>query len=648
MTAFSFSRKFLALLLVFSLVLFGPGTISSQAAPTTPTFTVNTDADYNPGANDSACASGPSGTCGLREAIQEANALTGTKLINFSSDMAGQVIHLNSTYGGPLTLTGDHITISGYSLSSYVTLDAWNLSANSNLFEVQGNYNTIQSLKLWGWWPDATRNPDQDHGHGVRIYDSTNGGNAHNNYLNTLFIYNFEHDGVLISGDSGGGGNYNQVLYSLIGASGSDVTSCYYQGNGGEGVEIANGASTNFIAENTIICNVNSGVWLDGETGGTISETEIEENKIGTNGTLDLGNGLAGIADFNTHNTLINFNVISGNGNDGIWIKGSISGSIGGNKIGVDEDGNTAIPNDYDGIVFTDGANNCNVGSQTLVARRNIFSGNLRCGVQIDSGAHNIYLDGNYIGLGGSDGMVDIPNGLAGVCLFNATNSSLSSPDASVNQYISGNTREGVYTTNSSIEINPATYIGVAGDGSTPAGNMLEGIKLDTGTTGSVVHPGKVQYNGAAGIAILGDSSTGNDLKPLLIGSNNGLPIDLGDDGHTANGSHSPPGPNNWIGYPEVNLTIAGGFTGIACTGCLVRFYEPILDPVDTYGGGTYLPDLDLYADSPTGDFSFTFPVGLEAVSMIACDGTSHDCSEMSPSVTNTTKYLFLPLIRRQ
>ncbi len=79
-----------------------------------------------------ACSNGSGGTCGLREAIKEANAIaSGVKNIEFSSALAGQTITLNGTdaWGGSLVISADHVVITGLTGSSLITVDAVNLPA---------------------------------------------------------------------------------------------------------------------------------------------------------------------------------------------------------------------------------------------------------------------------------------------------------------------------------------------------------------------------------------------------------------------------------------------------------------------------------------------------------------------------------------
>ena len=644
MNALSAARKTLSLLLIFSVIFLFPGVAPSQAAPADTTFTVNTNSDYDPGAVDGACSNGTGGACGLREALKEANAIaSGVKRIEFSSAMAGQTITLNGSeaWGGSLVISGDHVVIAGLEGSALITIDALNLAANSNLFEVQGNYNQLMSLRLKGW--TDTRYPTWPYGHGVRISDPGESGKARSNILNYLTIIDFERDGILVYGGPGDSGKGNFIDNGWIGIDTSS-NACGH-GNREEGIEITNGADDTYIYNNVIGCNSNSGIWLDGRPGGQLTGTDIIYNRIGSWSNLDLGNGLVGIADFQSTDTEIERNIISGNGNEGVWLMGSTYITLTANLIGVGADGAPAIPNAYSGVRISDSAHHITLGLPTDADSGNTISGNGESGVFIASSS-DILLDGNYIGLGGASGGQAIPNSQAGVAIIDSSNVVLSSGTATVKQYISGNTREGVYVYNSAnVFINSPTSIGVLGDDRSAAGNGLEGVKLDTGTIYSAIRPGKIMNNGLAGIVVLGDTSIQNSFKPQMIGANGGLPIDLGGDGHTANGTQTPPGPNNWMNYPEVNMIASGGFSGYTCPDCVVYFYRVSSDPTASGGGGSLLAYT--YADATTGDFSYTFPAGVQAVSMVTYSPTTYDGSEMSPSVVNDLSYMFLPVVRK-
>jgi hypothetical protein len=465
------------------------------------------------------------------------------------------------------------------------------------------------------------------------------------NTINNVAVIGSDRTGIYIHGSTApGGGGQNSIQSSLIGIPTWESTACVESArNGHDGIVIDAGADYNGIVDSRIVCNGYSGIYINGSIG-EIYGTNFTHNQIGTDGTDALGNGYSGIGDYQGVATYMNGNTISANGNYGVWLQGSTSVSVYANKIGTNEDASSALPNTYAGIGITNNANSNVIGSPTDVTKRNIISGNYGSGVDITSGANNNVLDGNYIGLG-EFGTTVLGNGLAGVAFEGATNNALSTSGATVNQFIAGNTREGVYATNSdTVIINSATQIGVAANGA-PAGNNLEGVKLDDWygpTTNAIIRPGKVMYSGLAGIAVVGNSSIGNQLTPTQVGSNIGLPIDLGNDGHTANGTQSPPGPNNWMNYPTITDASGPGITGSTCPGCWVYIYSATGDPTTGGGGGVFLTYV--IADGTTGDFGYTIPGYVAAITMIACDPSSN-CSEMSPKHVIYT--VFLPMAAR-
>jgi len=623
-----------------ALLLLGPLSIPTTVVRAGGPYTVTVSND-GPDSNlaDGICYDGVNG-CTLRAAIEQASYDGVATTITFDTSLAGITHYLSDAYGS-LYVSGNDIFINGYIGLGYSLplINGSNLTGSKNVFEIQGNYNTLRALVV----RDGPAN-------GIRIYDPFDSGSASHNTLDNLIVYGNGNNGIAVLGNSSGGGHENIIVFSLIGGANWMQTTCPGDGNGWDGILIAGGADNTNINSNEIVCNGNSGIYLYWQSGMLVSGTLIQNNKIGTYGTEDLGNGLSGIADWQASGTTIYNNTISGNGNDGVWLNGSTDATLTANRIGVNHSGDMALPNGdpagYSGVTISDGAHDNLLGSPTDANARNIISGNAGCGVEIVSGAYSNELDGNYIGLGGTDGMVNIPNGLAGVCITEAGSyNALSYGTATAIQFISGNTREGVYVRNTnSVYINPPTYIGVAGNGSTPAGNQLEGIKLDEGTTNSIMSAGKVMYNGSTGIAVVGDTSIGNYLGSWTVKANVGLPIDLGNDGHTANGTHSPPGPNNWMNYPEVTSLISGSFSGTTCPGCVVRIYQVSGDPTAGYGGGDLLTQIN--ANAVTGAFDYTFLVGVSTVTMVACNQTTYDCSEMSPSVVDpgTPSYnLYLP-----
>src|SRR5205085_219298 len=102
-------------------------------------------------------------------------------------------------------------------------------------------------------------------------------------------------------------------------------------------------------------------------------------------------------------------NVISGNLGDGLEIGGSgaVRNRVQGNFIGLNKDGDKAIPNAHNGVHLGDfpgvvgsPSHNTIGGSRVLsnVAAGNVISGNVESGVKIDAGASDNLVQGNLIG----------------------------------------------------------------------------------------------------------------------------------------------------------------------------------------------------------------------------------------------------------
>ncbi|MCX7840813.1 MAG: hypothetical protein N2559_15365, partial [Anaerolineae bacterium] len=145
------------------------------------------------------------------------------------------------------------------------------------------------------------------------------------------------------------------------------------------------------------------------------------------------------------------------------------------------------------------------------------------------------------------------------------------------------------------------------------------------------------------GIAVIGDTATLNQIKPTEVRHNGGLPIDLGNDGHTPNDSRTPPGPNNWLNYPVITGGSGNTINGTARANCTVHIYRAIGNPATPGGGGTYL---QFATADGSGNWSATLPVGMGRNDVTVLAQIGADTSEMSPRALSLL-YLYLPLISR-
>ena len=376
-------------------------------------------------------------------------------------------------------------------------------------------------------------------------------------------------------------------------------------GNSGDGVEIDSGASSNTVGGsaagmgNIISGNAGNGVFI---TGG--NSNQIEGNFIGTNvtGTVALANADEGVEIAGgTGNTVGGAvagagNVISGNGQLGVWLYGNSSlntssNFVEGNLIGTNAMGMAVLGNGFGGIQMTDASANTIGG--TTAAARNVISGNSDNGVTLESSSSNNLIEGNYIGTA-ADGVTALGNASAGVWINNASSNTI------------GGTAPG-------------------------AGNIIANTTAGNGVT------------------VVG-SSTQDAIEGNSIYGDSGLGIDLGDDGVTPNGPASPRiGPNNLQNYPVLSNAVANG-TSLAVAGTLnagvsgnyeIDFYwSPVGNPSGYGEGKTYIGSTNVTTDAlGNASFNTTFvgpPVPAGAVISATATDSSGNTSEFAKNFNVT------------
>lgn len=398
-----------------------------------------------------------------------------------------------------------------------------------------------------------------------------------------------------------------------------------------EGVRLQN-TNVQFLTTNFILGNASVGVHITGNsTGNGVTGNYITHN--GLYGVkLDAGangNSIGGSRSTGQGNT------ISDSGYDGVFIRDNATTGnfVYGNQIGVDANGTGALPNAGNGVTMVFNAHDNHIGSATNTDYRNIISGNGFQGVQIgidtfDQADHN-YVEGNYIGTNLA-GSAAIANHYDGIGLTGVANTVIRG------NLVSGNSHNGINLAGTNATtIDELNYIGVGADLSTALGNGQAGIIIN-GSTNTLVHAGKVNNNGGAGIALTGDNTTlNNALLPFEVRNNGGLPIDLNNDGPTNNDpGDTDSGPNTLLNYPVITGSSGSNLSGTTCANCEVYIYEAVGNPRASGGGGVLR--YRTLADG-TGNWSAALPSGLNRynVTLVACDGPCRslagNTSEMSP-----------------
>jgi len=178
------------------------------------------------------------------------------------------------------------------------------------------------------------------------------------------------------------GTNYNRIIGNMIG---TDKDGLLAKGHAINGITISLGASFTVVGgstaeeRNIISASGSAGINISG-TSTVTDSTQIMGNYIGTDitGAKALPNMIGiSLANQNITNTRIGGleegqeNLISGNGDDGIYITGTsiTNNRIEGNKIGTDMTGVLPVPNQGDGIFI-------NNGPSQNIFRRNIIAFN--------------------------------------------------------------------------------------------------------------------------------------------------------------------------------------------------------------------------------------------------------------------------------
>ncbi len=230
-------------------------------------------------------------------------------------------------------------------------------------------------------------------------------------------------DGVLIDTLSVN----NTLNGNFIGTNAAGVAAL---GNAGDGVAI-DGAALNAL----IGCQVNNNPFVyynvvSGNGGNGLHVTNADNVTvqgnffgIGADNTTIVANAGDGILiDGSSHNTQVGGviplgNVAAGNTKNGIEVTGTVAGFTTFNTFGGLLAFKGAAPNGNDGVLIT-----ATGGSQTV--RTNVLSGNANNGLEIGGSASGVTVDPNIIGLD-TTGLALLPNGNDGVLIDGSANNNV-------------------------------------------------------------------------------------------------------------------------------------------------------------------------------------------------------------------------------
>ncbi|WP_436514338.1 LamG-like jellyroll fold domain-containing protein [Ekhidna sp. To15] len=381
---------------------------------------------------------------------------------------------------------------------------------------------------------------------------TTPSGNNHHGISATGTVDNLTIGGNSLSGEgniiAGAGNGKYGITVGITGTNlsitgnliGTDSTGNVSMNNEAGGIDV--GGAVTFViggvgpGERNIISGNNTDTNADGINIGNSPTGSILNNYIGVgeNGTTPLGNGGYGILFANSaSNVLVDGNIISNNGTDGLYLgNGSSMLTVANNIIGLTADGLTALGNTNDGIRITNGTN--------ITISGNTISANGSDGIAIDGDQTNLDINTNVIGLdiSGQGDMVLDGDGVtvtsdntfgnqANGIVLNLVDGS-SAGNSIVGNLISGN---GVFADANTGSVGIGIYInadtrgftiqdnviGLEIDESTPQKNINSGIYISGLSNSTIGGTGAgesnlIGHNGDYGIEKLGTNMNGVNI----------------------------------------------------------------------------------------------------------------------------------------
>ncbi|MCA1576617.1 MAG: carboxypeptidase regulatory-like domain-containing protein [Acidobacteria bacterium] len=616
------------------------------------------------------------GNGSLRDAIISANATPGTDTITFNIPGPG-VKTINLVISLP-DITDrviiDGTTQPGYAGAPLIELNGSAIASGGNGLVIKAGGSTVRGLAIGNF--------------GNGFFDNANGiwlNACDNNVIQANYI-GIAADGTTTRATRRGirlSNSSNNVIGGATSAARNVIS-----GNS-TGIELSGSANVvqgNFIGTNaagTAAVPNNTGVaifipeFTDNVIGGTApgagnlisgnstaistggTATTIQGNLIGTDvaGTGKVPNSL-GIQALGL-NTLIGGltpgarNVISGNNSDGVLIRGAGS-KLQGNYIGTDITGTVALGNIGNGVGAGD---NALIGG-TVPEARNIISANGNFG-NVVLGSNSLgsaaIVRGNYIGTDVTGTRALGASSTAGINIV-SNNHVIGGLVEGARNVISGNAvgiRLGGSFSGTAGNVIQGNYIGLNAAGTGPLPNTEQGIAITdaVGNTIGGTQSGagnKIAFNGGPGLTISAGTGTANSIRGNSIFSNNGLGIDLGINGVTANdGNDSDTGPNHLQNFPVVagvmstsnSTTIQGSLKSIPSTTFQIDFYSNA--SVDSSGNGEGAQFVGTTAVNTDGNgdasINVTFPIGLAAGRVITATATDPNGNTSEFSAADAT-----------
>ncbi len=385
------------------------------------------------------------------------------------------------------------------------------------------------------------------------------------------------------------------------------------------------GTNNNMIKANAIGTNSNGDMAVPNQNNGVLIENGANHTMVGETNFLNLISG-------NIENGVM----ITGNGTNGNQVKF--------NYIGTDDQGNQPIGNGENGVDIEAGAM-LNVIGENLVGKGfNIISGNGENGVLITgSGTDNNSVGQNFIGTN-TLGNASVPNTMNGILIQDKAKTNKIGVGIGESKFantISGNMENGILIAGDGTDSNEIRYNTI---GSAALPNQQNGVFIQGGARGNQLRALNISGNMGNGIVITGEGSVRNRIFNCFVDNNAFLGIDLGNDGVTPNDEGPSDllpydidtGPNELQNFPDLseailgangNTTIKGILKSTPNTTFALEFLSNTACDPSGYGEGE---GNEVHADAvttnATGDGPFTIQFeGLAVGDIITATATDPD-----------------------
>lgn len=433
----------------------------------------------------------------------------------------------------------------------------------------------------------------------------------------------------VISGNGGNGiGLYGadgtQIMQNFIG---TDATGAVDLGNAGNGIFVTGGSDRNRIGgEATGGNNPSQDVFVRPPQGNLISgndgygvfindgseDNQLSGNFIGTDagGSAALGNRLDGVAIVNAdNNSLIGctfqqdpfvfYNVLSGNGGNGLRITDSDNTTVQANFFGIGADNATGVGNALDGVLI----NGSSAGTQFggVIPLGNVSADNGRNGVEIADTASGTVVFNTFCGLPAFV-VTALGNHLDGMLI-----TSTGQGNTIRTNVVAGNYANGIHLSGYATGVQlTEDIIGLDTAGNTAIPNGANGILIDGyahdnaigGFQPSVIPQNTISGNGGHGIAIVGNASDnsvfhsflGTDVFGLEAIGNAGAGLFIGGNAQgTIVGGTGQFHKNVISGNLGGGVQLSGTSSGTQVVGNIIGADRTGLQAVPNHGNGVWI-----------------------------------------------------------